>query len=169
MKKHVLVSLSVTLFLSAFFAGSISTASADESKVLQFDTMVGVPRPYTGAANAIRGVSGGGRPWVLDFAKGKLSADGDIDVMVRGLVIDPNEPVPVAGTNPSPTFKVIVSCLSTDASGAAVTISVSTGEFPADTAGNAHIKDTVALPQPCIAPIVFVTSATDAWFAATGF
>jgi len=26
----------------------------------------------------------------------------------------------------------------------------------------------VGLPQPCIAPIVFVTSPTGAWFAATG-
>ena len=47
--------------------------------------MIGVPRPYTGAANAIRGVPGGGLPWVVAFGKGKLSPDGDVDVLVKGL------------------------------------------------------------------------------------
>lgn len=168
MKKLLLVTMSVITFFSAFFAGSVLIASADESKVLQFNTMVGVPRPYTGATNAIRGVPGGGLPWVIDFAKGKLSPDGDIDVMVKGLVIDPNEPSAVAGTNPSPVFKAIVSCLSKDAGGSAVTVNVSTQAFPADTAGNAHIQDTIVLPEPCIAPIIFVTSNGGSWFAATG-
>ena len=96
-----------------------------------------------------------------------------------GLVLDPNDPdVPpaIAGTNPVPNFKAIVSCMSKDATtGAANTVNVSTDVFPADTAGNSMISDTVDLPQPCIAPIVFVTSPattsvpTGAWFAATGF
>jgi hypothetical protein len=152
------------MFLSAF------PGSYDQRRRSgQFNTMVGVPRPYTGADNKIRDVPGGGRPWVIDFAKGKLSPDGDVDVMVQGLVIDPNEPIPAAGTNPSPAFKVIVSCLSKNESGAAITVNVSTGEFPADPAGNAHIQDTVSLPRPCIAPIIFVTNPGGSWFAATGF
>jgi len=170
MKKLLFASAAVMLVLSAFFtAGSVSTANADESKVLEFNTMVGVPRPYTGETNAIRDVPGGGRPWVIEFGKGKLGPDGDVDVLVKGLVIDPNEPVGIAGTNPSPVFKVIVSCLSKDVDGNAVTVNVSTQDFPADSAGNAHIKDTVSLPQPCIAPIIFVTSGGGSWFAATGF
>jgi hypothetical protein len=63
----------------------------------------------------------------------------------------------------------IVSCLSKDAGGNAITANVQTGLFPADTAGNSEIEDTVSLPEPCIAPIVFVTSPGGAWFAATGF
>jgi hypothetical protein len=173
MKKLLLVSLSAMLFLSAFFASSVSTANADESKILQFNTMVGVPRPYTGTTNAIRGVPGGGLPWVIDFASGKLSPDGKVDVLVKGLVLDPNDPEVIArgvgGTNPIPSFQAIVSCLSKDAGGNATTVNVSTGLFPADGEGNAHIQDTVALPQPCIAPIVFVASPTGAWFAATGY
>jgi hypothetical protein len=173
MKKVLLVTLSAIMFLSLFFAGSVSTAAADESKVLQFNTMVGVPRPYTGAANPIRGLSGGGLPWVIEFASGKLSPNGDVNVLVKGLVLDPNDPDVIArgigGTNPSPNFKVIVSCLSKDADGNPTTVNVSTGLFPADGAGNAHIEDTVNLPQPCIAPILFVTNPNSAWFAATGF
>lgn len=173
MKRFLPVTLSVIMLLSIFFAGPVSTATADESKVLQFNTMVGVPRPYTGNANPIRGLSGGGLPWVIGFASGKLSPDGDVNVVVKGLVLDPNDPDVIArgigGTNPSPSFKVIVSCLSKDASGNPTTVNVETGLFPADTAGNAQIKDTVSLPQPCIAPILFVTNPNSNWFAATGF
>lgn len=162
--------LTITAF---FFAGSVSNASADEAKLLEFNTMIGVPRPYTGAANAIRGVPGGGLPWVIEFGKGKVSPEGNVDVLIKGLVFDPNDQAVIdrgiGGTNTVPNFRVIVSCLSKDAGGNATTVNVSTGLFPADTAGNAHIKDTVVLPSPCIAPILFVTSPTGAWFASTGF
>ena len=128
MKRLFFASAAMLLILSAFLtAGSVSTANADESKVLEFNTMIGVPRPYTGATNAIRGVPGGGVPWVIEFARGKLSPSGSVDVLVKGLVIDPNEPIAIA-----------------------------------------HINDTVSLPQPCIAPIIFVTSGGGNWFAATG-
>lgn len=174
MKKFFLVTVTMMLVLSIFFAsGSMSTASADESKVLEFNTMIGVPRPFTGNDNAIRGIGGGGLPWVIGFGKGKLSPSGDINILVKGLVFDPNDPVTIerglAGRNTVPNFKAIVSCLSKDAEGNVNTINVSTDLFPADEAGNAHIKDSVSLPQPCIAPIIFVTSPTGAWFASTGF
>ena len=172
--------VAIMLLGGAVVGGRVTQASGAESaKILDFDTMVGVPGPYTGSANAIRGVPGGGLPWVVDSAKGRLRADGRINVSVMGLVLDPNDPdVPatVAGTNPIPTFKAIVSCMSKDATtGAANTVNVSTDVFPADTAGNSTINDTISLPRPCIAPIVFVTSPgtttvpTGAWFAASGF
>jgi hypothetical protein len=175
MKKFYLVSLATMLVLSVFFAaGSVSRASADESKVLEFNTMIGVPRPFTGTANAIRGIGGGGRPWAIEFGKGKLNPTGDIDILVKGLVFDPNDQSNIdaglAGRNTVPNFKAIVSCLSKDAAGTVTTtVNLSTGLFPADEAGNAHIKDTISLPEPCIAPIIFVTSPTGAWFASTGF
>ena len=174
MKKVFLVTLVMMLALSVFSAsGAVSRASADESKLLEFNSMSGVPRPYTGATNAIRGVPGGGLPWVVEFGKGKVSPEGSVDVMLRGLVFDPNDQAVIdrgiGGTNTVPNMKVIVSCLSKDANGAATTVNVSTGLFPADAEGNVHIKDNVALPSPCIAPIVFVTSPTGSWFATTGF
>ena len=166
MKKYFIGMLAAVLVLSTFLmAGS---ATAKESKILEFSSMVGVPRPYTGATNAIRGVPGGGRPWVLDFAEGELKANGKLEIKVRGLVIDPNEPVATAGTNPAGDFKAIVSCMSKDANGNAVTSNVETSTFPTDTAGNTEIEATLALPQPCIAPIIFVTNAGGSWFAATG-
>lgn len=174
MKRFTVVSLAVVMVLSTlFFNGSVLSASAKETKIMEFGTMTGVPRPYTGNANAIRGLPGGGLPWVIGFAEGELKADGKIEVTVRGLLIDPNDAAAIAsgraGTNPSPNMKVVVSCLSKDGSGAPTTVNVSTGLFPVDANGNGQIEDMVSLPQPCIAPIIFVTSATGSWFAATGF
>jgi hypothetical protein len=157
MKKAVLL-VCVLLALAAI------PAADDGPKILEFETMVGVDAPFTrGNGNAIRGVDGGGVPWVLDEAKGELRTDGRLEVEVEGLII------PGRG-NPSATFAAVVSCLSRDAMGNAVTVNLSSGPFPADPDGNSKIEAMVALPSPCIAPIVFVTNgAGTAWFAATGF
>jgi hypothetical protein len=81
-------------------------------------------------------------------------------VKVRGLVI----PVaPFNGTNPVPFFKAVVSCVTAPG----VFDNVSTGMFPANTAGDSMIDDTVTLPTVCKNPIVFVTSPTGAWFSKT--
>ena len=175
MKKIVVFSLIAVFFLSGVLLNFQAVpAVAAVPKILEFDTMVGVPRPYTGGTNAIRGIPGGGLPWVVASAQGELKTDGKIEVQVTGLVIDPNDPAAIlagrAGTNPSPTFKAVVSCLSKDASGAPITVNVATAAFPATLTGDSSIEDTVALPHPCIAPIVFVTSPAPntPWFAATG-
>lgn len=150
-----------------------STAGADKSaKVLEWDTMAGNSRPYIGAVNgAIRGVPAGGLPWVVTRADGELRANGKLEVEVTGLVIDPNDAVAqargLAGTNPSPTFKAIVSCQTIEG-GQAVVKNVATDAVPASATGDAEIEAMVSLPSPCIAPIVFVTSGGGAWFLATG-
>jgi len=136
--------------------------AAPEDKILEFDTMVGVSAPYTGGTNAIRGVSGGGRPWVLQSAKGELSVSGKLEIRVTGLVLADSL------TNPVRTFRATVSCLSSSSPTEPSTVNVSTGEFPASSAGDSHIEAMVTLPTPCIAPIVFVTNPGGAWFAATG-
>ncbi|HXD10936.1 MAG TPA: hypothetical protein VN653_12805 [Anaerolineales bacterium] len=162
-KNYMLVILAVLLTLTALlFSRSVSTVHADESKVLEFNTLTGVQSPFTGPTNAIRGVPGGGAPWKIDFASGKLKPDGEVRVSVRGLVLVSS------GVNPVSNMKVIVSCLSKDAAGNPVTVNVATATFPADAAGNAQFDDRVNLPQPCIAPILFVTSSGGAWLAATG-
>jgi hypothetical protein len=172
MRKRASLLLATTLLVGLVVAGHTLPATGQGGpKILKFDRMIGVPDPYTVAANAIRGVPGGGLPWVVEEAHGDLRVSGRIVVEVEGLVLDPDDPdVPpaVAGTNPVASFKAIVSCQTVTA-GAATIANVETGPFPATTTGDAEIKDTVDLPEPCIAPIVFVTSPTGAWFAATGF
>jgi hypothetical protein len=180
MKKIVIRTLlaAVVLLSVAFYGLNASSTFAKSPTIMEFSTMVGVPRPYTGSINAIRGISGGGLPWVIGAAEGELKQSGKLELTVTGLVIDPNDPAAIAagraGMNPSASFKAIVSCQSLDATGAATVVNVSTDPFPATTGlasaggGNAYVEAQLSLPSPCIAPIVFVTSPTGAWFAATG-
>ncbi len=167
MKKFFLVTLSATLFLSTFFAGSVSTATAKGPKLLKFNTMVGVPAGLTGAQSQgpLRGINGGGIPWIIGEASGELRANGHLEITVQGLVLA------TTGSNPSANFRGLVSCVTSDGSFQ----NIPTDLFPATTGlasaggGNATIVADLSLPSPCIAPIIFVTSATGSWFAATGF
>ena len=134
------------------------------NSILEFGTMVPVTGPFVGSANPIRGVNGGGLPWTITSGSGELDSSGKLEVNVRGLVLAAG---PSAGTNPIPNFKAVVSCR-TISDGMVVVDNVSTGLFPATSTGDSQIEAQVALPTPCVAPIVFVTSPTGAWFAATG-
>jgi hypothetical protein len=158
-------------FVAVVAFGAQATASGskgDNADVLEFDTMAGVVEPFTGSAHPIRGVSGGGLPWELDRARGRLQSDGRLEIKVEGLVLARRAPVPPAlrGTNPIAQFRAVVSCL-TPAS-PDVGERITTAPVPASPTGDARISTQVDLPEPCIAPIVFVTSPTEAWFAATG-
>jgi hypothetical protein len=146
----------------AVIAVTAAVSSGDGRTVLKFETMAPVVPPYTGTTNSIRGVNGGGVPWKLSSAEGRLRADGRLSIDVMGLVLV------TTGVNPSPTFRGVVSCLSSDAAGAPTTVNVSTDPVPATSTGNAEIEAKVALPSPCFAPIVFVTSGGGNWFAVTG-
>jgi len=174
MKKLYPIAVVLVLILSTvLYSGMATSAAAKSSNIMEFGTMVSVTRPYTGATNAIRGISGGGLPWVIRFAQGELNTSGKLEVMVKGLVLDPNDPAVIAaglaGKNPFTNFKAIVSCLSKDAGGNPITTNVSTDLFPASATGDSNIETTISLPSPCIAPIIFVTNPGGAWFASTGF
>lgn len=173
MKKILFSTLSALLFLSAFLAGSAFPAGAKDTKVMEVKSMVGIPKAYTGTANPVRGLGGGALPWVIGSAQAELKSNGKLELKVRGLVLDPNDPDVIArgigGTNPVASFKAIVSCQSTDAAGNANIVNVATNPFPATATGNSKIEARLDLPQPCIGPIIFVTTPTDAWLAATGF
>jgi hypothetical protein len=138
-------------------------------KILEFDTMAPVDGPFVGTANPIRGIAGGGFPWQIDEAKGELGVDGRLEVEVEGLVLLEAAPVPpeLQGTNPVASFRAIVSCLTEVGSGVATTNLV-TGAFSATADGDSRIEATLDLPEPCVAPIVFVGPSATAWFAATG-
>ena len=183
------LAIGVLFSASVFTGGSVSADRSDDSDrsersddsdddsdrntrtILEFDTMVGNPEPYVGITTPIRGINAGGVPWQIARAEGELKSNGKIEIKVKGLVLFEGAPVPEArqGTNPSATFRAIVSCLSVDGDGNASTVKVMTAAFPASPDGNSKIKDRVVLPSPCIAPIVFVTSGGGSWFAATGF
>jgi hypothetical protein len=140
------------------------------NKVLDWKTMVGVPAGLTGAQSQapLRGINGGGIPWTLEKGKGNLHANGDLTIEVEGLVLASGAN---AGSNPSAVFRAIVSCVNADGT----FTNVLSDAFPATTGpasaggGDSTIQTNLTLPATCIAPIVFVTSNTGSWFAATGF
>jgi hypothetical protein len=152
-------------------SAGISYAGDKDHTVYRADVMVGVSPPYTGATNAIRGIPGGGAPWVIGESEIRLRSSGRVDVEFEGLVIGPGGPPAIVGTNPVLNMKVTVSCLSSEGNPAvATTVNVSSETFPVDAAGNGEARVHVDLPSPCIAPIVFVanSNAIGAWFAASG-
>ena len=163
-----------TLMIAALLALAFSALAAQAQpgeRLFEFERFTGNARPFIGGAEPIRGVNAGGLPWVIDKAEARLSPDGLLEVEVDGLVIDPDDAAAqdarVAGTNPVPAFRAILSCLTT--AGVAAPDNTLTAAAPATADGDARIVEQLDLPDTCIAPIVFVTSPAGAWFAASGF
>jgi hypothetical protein len=130
--------------------------------VLTFLTMVGNSGPYLGTAGALRGIPAGGAPWRITSARGFLLAGGTLIVNVHGLTL-------LNGFNPVPQFEAAVSCQSIGLLGQETVTNVFTQAFPATVTGDSVIDAHVALPTPCFAPLVLVTSpAPQHWFAVTG-
>jgi hypothetical protein len=168
MRKALMPLLGLALAV-ALAVPALGLGGDDGRKVLDAKVLGAVSEPYTGSANAIRSVSGGGLPWEIGAGSADLRADGRLHVEVEGLVLARRAPVPTAlqGTNPIAQFKAIVSCLTTT-SGAAATTNVSTALVSASPGGDAEIDTAIDLPSPCFAPIVFVTTAGGAWLAVSG-
>jgi hypothetical protein len=149
-----------------------------QGELLEVSHMIGVQPSNVGAAGTIRDVPAGGLPWVISEGKAELRGDGMLEVEVVGLVFDPNDPrtiaAGVAGKNTIPKFKAIVSCLTTQSGGGLTTADVATQPVDAtqglaqDGGGDARIEEQLQLPSPCIAPLVLVGPAANAWFATAG-
>ena len=171
--RKTLVLVAALSFIALLSAGAPSAEAKDGRdkvrvpKIMEFDTMVGVPAALTGVQQPIRGINGGGLPWMIGGASGELKANGHLEIAVAGLVFAAG---PNTGSNTVPSFRAVVSCITSDGS----VVNVATPPFPASTGpassggGDAAFEGDLALPQPCIAPIVFVTSPGLAWFATTG-
>ncbi|HZX54229.1 MAG TPA: hypothetical protein VFE86_06095 [Ilumatobacteraceae bacterium] len=166
MKSRVRLIAGATLVAASVIAATagVSLASGHDQTVLKADVLVGVTGPYTGAKNPIRGINGGGVPWAVGESEVRLRASGKIEAEIHGLVLV------ATGTNPVANFKLTVSCQTIAADGTAAVANVSTENMPTGPTGDASIETTIALPSPCIAPIIFVANgnAAGAWFAATG-
>ena len=140
-------------------------------EIVAFQTMYGVDGPFLGDANQIRGVEGDEAPWVIGSARGSLDTTGHLRIQVRGLVFadDPLVDPELVGKNDAEEFRGLVSCL-TENGNAVETKNVLTHGFPATQTGDSTIDAHIELPNPCVAPIVFVLPGDeDKWFAVMGF
>ena len=139
--------------------------------LLQFRTMFGVDGAFVGDTNPVDDIPGDELPWEIASARGQLDTEGDLFLAVRGIVFkdDPSVPPALRGINDETEFRAAVSCL-TDQGGQVVRSNVITGGFPANKHGDSVIDAHVTLPDPCIAPAVFVLAGSEnKWFAVTGF
>jgi hypothetical protein len=144
----------------------------DHPKVLlQTNVMYGVDGPFVGDNSPIRGEVGDDLPWEPPSSViARLMTDGRVFIAVRGLVLGFDDVVPenMRGVNPDDTFRGMVSCLTEDGD-MSKEVNVRTRPFKADAKGNSLIFDKVELPNPCVAPILFVIDGDeDVWFAVTG-
>lgn len=171
----VRITLLLVMVLAAGFMIRPMPAVAGSPAIMEFGTMVGVPAGLTASHNLpINGVNGAGLPWVIGDVNGELLTNGKLELKFSGLVFDPSDPrviaLNLANRNTIATMKVVVACITS--SGAAVQIStpsflVTTG-LVNDGGGSGKVEAALALPNPCIAPVVFITSLGGNWFAATG-
>jgi hypothetical protein len=126
-------------------------------------TLIG--RPAAASLDvAIRGVVPGAVPWALTQGATRVSSAGRLSLHVEGLVIT-GTGTHLDGTT-GPVTKVVAS-LTCDGATPAI---VSTGAVPLSAGGDARIDQRVAVPSPCLAPIVLVraNSSSGPWIAATG-
>lgn len=178
MLQKIIFTLALCFLSVASFADNTgySNSQSVKKEVLSFKTMYGVDGPFIEETNAIRGIPGDELPWVVaKSATGKLFSDGLLVIHVRGLVFTDDDVVPpeLRGINDEPYFRAAVSCLSEESvngKDSVVVKNVVTGQFPATATGNSDIKAKVELPNPCVAPIIFVLSGSEfKWFSVTGF
>src|ERR1700686_4853183 len=164
MKKLFAMFVCLTFLGVASAKDGIDKDREEARNVFEFNQLTSVVPPFTGAANPIRGIGGGGAPWQIISGKAELKTSEEIEARVHGLVLVST------GANPIANFAVILSCQSKDAAGAPSVVNLVAGTTPATTTGDAHFEGTVTPPSSCIAPIVFVaipatTTAPARWLA----
>src|SRR5262249_941129 len=139
--------------------------------ILSFETMYGVDGPFVGEDFPIRGIVGDELPWEIEEVNGSLNTRGRLRIKVRGLVFkdDPLLPPTLLGTNDEAEFRGAGSCLTEKGRKVVVRNVISEG-FPASVEGDSDIDAKLKLPNPCVAPIIFVLAGSeDKWFSVTGF
>ena len=151
----------VALLTTAVLAGSATasaTALANPAPLGPLLTSTLTPSVPTDPT--LHGVAAGGVPWELKDGALTLSSNGELDVLIRGLVI------PELGTaGPVKTVDAALYCAN-DTTAAATTASV-----PLSPAGNATIQARVSLPTTCLTPVILINpnGAASAYIATSGF
>jgi len=132
--------------------------------------MYGVDGPFVG--KKLRGVRGDDLPWTIASATGTLDTSGHLTIAVRGLVCtdDPSVPPNLRGINDDDEFRGAVSCITETSEHTTKRRTVTTRGFAATRQGDSDINAQLELPNPCIAPVVFVLGGDEnLWFAVNGF
>jgi hypothetical protein len=140
--------------LAALVVGSgTAVAGPDHGRKIIDTRLVGIPV----GGQVLLGVNGGGLPWSIEKGRAKLFEDGFLELEVRGLVLAAG---PNTGINPIALGRAIVVCNGVD--------KVQSDTVPFSPTGDAVVEAHLALPSPCLAPVIFFASGGGAWFAVSG-
>jgi|SRR5215472_10570231 hypothetical protein len=115
---------------------------------------------------SIGGVNSGGAAWTLGSGHITLNAQGELNLVVHGLVL------PSLG-NAGPVTQVEASLV---CGGSGGTIAATTDAVSLNSSGDAHIIGNITIPASCIGPVILVRAAmvngsapaTPPFIAATG-
>ena len=127
-------------------------------------SLLGVPAAFIKSTGVkVRGVGGGGAPWVVAEGEAELDSDGDLEVEVEGLLF-------TGGPKDGTTGLVTMVAASLTCEGTPNVVAT-TGLVPLSAAGDAEIEENVALPSSCVGPIILIraNTITGPWIAASGF
>lgn len=140
------------------------TARADD------DVIEGKLRACPSDGTSIGGVNSCGKIWKLRSGEVELERNGDIEVKLKGLVLNDATTGEFNGTADGVT-QVVVSLVC--GGGAKAAVVAETDRFPLSKDGMAIIETKLRMPAQCIAPVVLVREIWDnkigGWLAATGF
>jgi hypothetical protein len=149
---------------AAMFATTTGAARADD------DVFEGKLRPCLSDGTSIGGVNSCGKRWKLKSGEVDLDRDGDIEVELKGLVLDDASTGEFNGTADGVT-QVVVS-LVCGGTGKAMVVAESE-RFPLSKDGMASVETKLKMPAACVAPVILVREIWDGkvggWLAATGF
>ncbi|MFO1319580.1 MAG: hypothetical protein U1F52_08195 [Burkholderiales bacterium] len=109
-----------------------------------------------------------GKRWRLQSGEVEVELDGDLEVEIKGLVLDDPSTGESNGTADGVT-QIVVSLVCGDATG---TVAVESGRFALGKSGNAEFKTKWKLPAECAAPVVLIREVREGrvggWLAVTG-
>jgi hypothetical protein len=121
----------------------VAIAAADETRGFQ-GQIVG-----SAVGEHVAGIPSGGAPWVVANSEFNVSANGRIQVEVRGLLISSGPLINTVG----PVTMVSASLACNDV------VVASTTAVPLSSGGDASIHDTITVPARCIAPALLIRIA----------
>jgi len=118
---------------------------------------------------AVGSVGSCGKIWKLKSGHAKLSADGRLEVEVKGLVLNDTSVGEFNGT-PDGVDAVAAAVICNGPSGAAV--AAQTDAMPLDKKGNAKVEAKLSLPNGCVGPVIVLRERYEGkiggWLAGTG-
>lgn len=171
------IAASLVLALTTVAVGTVAQAK-DNPALVGFSGAIGVD-PLTAAggvdtSNVVRGISPGGRAWVLRKFEARVGTDGQVSAQGKGLLFASGDLIATRGT----VAQVVVTLFCGAANNTATAFTSPPGTL--DLAGNFKIKGALSsdgvnaavMPATCDNPALLVrsfnatTGAAGNWFAA---